>query len=110
MYSQLALTYSMINSDAANPATRVPDTLSRKFGGRSKIAMSVNTLRRKSCRHIDMRLYFYRELSIAGVMKLISLHTHLMVPMPFSFYAKVVNYRFIITQVFAPLASSGESD
>jgi hypothetical protein len=41
--------------------------------------MSTNTVRRKSSRHIDIRLNFCRELYAAGVMRLIPLRTHLMV-------------------------------
>jgi hypothetical protein len=44
VYSQLALTYSMIDCDAAKPATRVPDTLSRKFGGHSKMLVDIAIL------------------------------------------------------------------
>jgi hypothetical protein len=43
------------------------------------IAMSTNPVRRKSSRHIDMRVHYCRELYTAGVMKLIPLRTHLMV-------------------------------
>ena len=43
------------------------------------IAMSTNPVRRKSSRHIDIRVHFCRELYAAGVMKLIPLRTHLMV-------------------------------
>jgi hypothetical protein len=43
------------------------------------IAMSTNPVRRKSSRHIDIRVHFCRELYAAGVMKLIPLPTHLMV-------------------------------
>ena len=43
------------------------------------IAMSTNPDRRKSSRHIDIRVHFCRELYAAGVMKLIPLRTHLMV-------------------------------
>ena len=41
--------------------------------------MSTNPVRRKSSRHIDMRVHYCRELYTAGVMKLIPLRTHLMV-------------------------------
>jgi hypothetical protein len=41
------------------------------------IAMSTN-VRRKSSRHIDLRVHFCRELCAAGVMRLIPLRTHLM--------------------------------
>jgi hypothetical protein len=41
--------------------------------------MSTNPVRRKSSRHIDIRVHFCRELYRAGVMGLIPLHTHLMV-------------------------------
>jgi hypothetical protein len=43
------------------------------------IAMSTNPVRRKSSRHIDIRVHFCRELYTAGVMRLIPLRTHLMV-------------------------------
>ena len=43
------------------------------------IAISTNPVRHKSSRHIDMRVYYCRELCTAGVMKLIPLRTHLMV-------------------------------
>jgi hypothetical protein len=43
------------------------------------IAMSTNPVRRKSSRHIDIRVHFCREFYAAGVMKLIPLRTHLMV-------------------------------
>jgi hypothetical protein len=43
------------------------------------IAMSTNPVRRKSSRHVDIRVHFCRELYVAGVMKLIPLRTHLMV-------------------------------
>jgi Reverse transcriptase (RNA-dependent DNA polymerase) len=43
------------------------------------IAMSTNPVRRKSSRHIDMRVHYCRELYLTGVMKLIPLRTHLMV-------------------------------
>ncbi len=43
------------------------------------IAMSINPVRRKSSRHIDIRVHFSRELYAAGVMKLIPLRTHLIV-------------------------------
>jgi hypothetical protein len=45
----------------------------------SCIAMSTNPVRRKSSRHIDIRVHFCRELYTAGVMLLIPLRTHLMV-------------------------------
>ncbi len=41
--------------------------------------MSTNPVRRKSSRHIDIRVHFCRELYTAGVMLLIPLRTHLMV-------------------------------
>ena len=43
------------------------------------IAMSTNPVRRKSSRHIDIRVHFCRELYTTGVMRLIPLRTHLMV-------------------------------
>jgi hypothetical protein len=43
------------------------------------IAMSTNPVRRKSSRHIDIRVHFCRELYTAGVIRLIPLRTHLMV-------------------------------
>jgi len=43
------------------------------------IAMSENPVRRKFSRHIDIRRYFVRELVLAGMVKLIPLHTHKMV-------------------------------
>jgi hypothetical protein len=43
------------------------------------IAMSTNPVRRKSSRHIDIRVHFCHELYVPGVMKLIPLRTHLMV-------------------------------
>jgi hypothetical protein len=43
------------------------------------IAMSTNPMRRKSLRHIDMRVHYCRELYTVGVMKLIPLRTHLMI-------------------------------
>ena len=43
------------------------------------IVMSTNPVRRKSSRHIDIRVHFCRELYTAGVMRLIPLRTHLMV-------------------------------
>ena len=43
------------------------------------IVMSTNPVRRKSSRHIDIRVHFCRELHTTGVMCLIPIHTHLMV-------------------------------
>jgi hypothetical protein len=43
------------------------------------IGMSTNPVRRKSSRHIDIRVHSCRELYADGVMKLIPLRTHLMV-------------------------------
>ena len=43
------------------------------------IAMSTNPVRRKSSRHIDIRVHFCRELYTAGIMRLNPLRTHLMV-------------------------------
>jgi hypothetical protein len=43
------------------------------------ISMSSNPVRRKSSRHIDIRVHFCHELYAAGVMHLIPLRTHLMV-------------------------------
>jgi hypothetical protein len=45
----------------------------------SSITVSTNPVRRKSSRHIDIHVYFCRELYAAGVMNLIPLRTHLMV-------------------------------
>jgi hypothetical protein len=41
--------------------------------------MSSNPVRRKSSRHIDIRVHFFLELYAAGFMKRIPLRTHLMV-------------------------------
>ncbi len=41
--------------------------------------MSTNPVRRKSSRHIDIRVHFCRELYTTGVMCLIPIHTHFMV-------------------------------
>ena len=46
------------------------------------ITMSTNPVRRKSSRHIDIRVYFCRKLSAAGVIRLIPLRTHLMIHSP----------------------------
>jgi hypothetical protein len=43
------------------------------------IVMSTNPVRRKSSRHIDIRVHFCRELYTTGVIHLIPLRTHLMV-------------------------------
>jgi len=44
------------------------------------IAMSENPARRKFSRHIDIKQYFVRELVLAGVLKLVSLRTHKIMP------------------------------
>jgi hypothetical protein len=53
------------------------------------IAMSTNPVRRKSSRHIDMRIHYRRELYTAGIMKLIPLLTisWLLMPLPKAFLA-----------------------
>jgi len=43
------------------------------------VAMSKNPVRRKFSRHIDIRMYFVRELVLAGFLKLVPLRTHKMV-------------------------------
>ena len=53
--------------------------LRTRFATSACITMSTNPVRRKSSRHIDMRVHYCRELYTAGVMKLIPLRTHLMV-------------------------------
>jgi len=46
----------------------------------ASIVMSENPARRKFSRHIDIRHYFEREVVMAGMVKLIPLRTHKMVP------------------------------
>ncbi len=43
------------------------------------IAMSVNPVRRKYSRHIDIRHHYVRELCLGNLVKLVPLHTNLMV-------------------------------
>jgi hypothetical protein len=43
------------------------------------VAMSINPVRRKYSRHIDIRRHYVRELALAGLIKLIPLGTHDMV-------------------------------
>ena len=43
------------------------------------IAMSINPVRRKYSRHIDIREHYLRELCLSGIVKLIPLRTHHMV-------------------------------
>ena len=43
------------------------------------IAMSINPVRRKYSRHIDIRKHCLRELCLSGIVKLIPLRTHHMV-------------------------------
>ena len=43
------------------------------------VAMSINPVRRKYSRHIDIRRHYVRELALAGLVKLVPLGTHDMV-------------------------------
>ena len=43
------------------------------------VVMSINPVRRKYSRHIDIRRHYVRELALAGLIKLIPLGTHDMV-------------------------------
>ena len=43
------------------------------------VSMSINPIRRKYSRHIDIRRHYVRELALAGLVKLIPLGTHDMI-------------------------------
>ena len=67
------------------------------------ITMSTNPVRRKSSRHIDIRVHFCQELQAAGAMRLISFELFTLVFFTF-FYD--VDYFLVVR----PLVSMGESD